>query len=119
AAAGARRRLGVGRMVTGRYVARALGRDEGPLLTGPFVVPGDRLKVTARAGKGEVRVRLLDRDGKPLQDLGEADAKPITEDVLAAEATWPKPLAALRGKPVRLEFRVRHAHLFGFTVHPK
>src|SRR5262249_56123963 len=118
-AAGTERQIGLARMRTDRYVALAPARDEGTLLTRPFVVPGDRLTVNARAGKGEVRVRLLDRDGKPLQDLGEADAKPITEDVLAAEATWPKPLAALRGKPVRLEFRVRHAHLFGFTVHPK
>jgi hypothetical protein len=116
-AAGTERQLGLARMRTDRYVALAPAREEGTLLTRPFVVPGDRLTVNARAGKGEVRVRLLDRDGKPLQDLGEADAKPITEDVLAGEATWPKPLAALRGKPVRLEFRLRQAELFGFTVH--
>src|SRR5207253_3015455 len=96
-----------------RYVALIPTKEEGTLLTRPFLLPGTRLTLNVRAMHGAVRIRLLDQDSKPLRDLGEAEAKPIGGDVLAAEAQWPKPLAALRGKPVRLEFRVRRAALFG------
>ena len=111
------RQIGLARMKKDRYVALAPGREEGMLRTPSFVVPGNRLTVNADASRGEVRVRLLDQDGKPLKALGDAEARPITGDTLAAEVRWPKPLSALRGKPVCLEFRVRQAALFGFEFH--
>jgi hypothetical protein len=95
------------RMRRDRYVALVPDRVEGIVRTKPFLLPGDRLTVNARAPRGEVRVRLLDEAGKPLADLGGAGAKPITGDVLAEEARWPRPLGELRGQPVCQEFRVR------------
>lgn len=112
------RQIGLARLKRDRYIALVPSRDEGRLLTHPFRVPGDRLTVNARADKGgEVRVRLLDPDGKPLENLGGAEARSVTGDVLAGEVRWPKRLALLRDRPVRLEFRVRQAALFGFEFH--
>jgi hypothetical protein len=91
--------------------------DEGVVRTRPFRLPGGKLTVNARAGRGEVRVRLLDPEGKPLPALGEADARPVRGDVLAGEVRWPRPLARLRGAAVRLEFCVRRGALFGFEFH--
>jgi hypothetical protein len=51
--------------------------------------------------------------------LGDPDARPVAEDVLAGDVSWPRPLAGLQGKPVRLEVRVRRADLFGLTFHAK
>jgi hypothetical protein len=118
-AAAAERQIGLARLRTDRYVALTPEKDEGTLRTRPFVVPGGRLTVNARAGRGEVKVRLLDPDGKPTADLGDPDAQPVTEDVLAGEVSWPRPLAGLQGKPVRLEVRVRRADLFCLTFHAK
>ena len=111
------RQVGLARMKQDRYVALAPGRGEGTLWTPSFIIPGDRLTVNADAARGEVRVRLLDQDGRPLKALGEAEARSITSDALAGDVQWPKPLSALRGKPIRLEFRVRQATLFGFEFH--
>jgi hypothetical protein len=108
------RQIGLARMKKDRYVALVPTADEGIVRTRPFVLAGDRLTVNADATHGEIRIRLLDGDGKPIQELREAEAKPVRGDHLAAEAWWPKPLAELRGRSVRLEFRLRHAALFGF-----
>jgi len=56
------------------------------------------------------------RVGQTVATLGDADAKPVTGDVLAAEVRWPRSLGELRGKPVCLEFRVRQGRLFGFEL---
>ena len=111
------RQVGLARMKQDRYVALMPIRDEGNLQTPSFVVPGNRLTINAEAAHGAVRVRLLDQDGKPLKALGEAEASPVTGDALAAEVRWPRSLGALRGKPVRLELRVRQAALLGFEFH--
>ena len=98
---------------------RVPAQQEGKLRTRCFLVPRDRLTVNAKTTGGDVRVRLLDQSGKPLSDLGEPEARPITGDALAAEVQWKKPLAALRGKPVRLDIVTRQAALFGLAFHDK
>ena len=108
------RQIGLTRMRRDRYLALAPSRDEGRLVTRPFLVPGGRLTVNARAPRGTVLVRLLDPSGEPLDDLGAAESGPLDGDVLAGEVHWPRPLGRLRGRPVRLEFRLRDATLFGF-----
>jgi hypothetical protein len=111
------RQIGLARMKRDRYLALAPERNEGTLRTKPFVAAGDRLTVNARAPRGEVRVRLLDKAGKPLDALGSADAEPVRGDVLAGEVRWRGSLGELRGRPVCLEFRVRQAQFFGFEFH--
>jgi len=116
-AAATERQIGLARMKKDRYVALTPTAEEGTLLTRPFVVPGERLTVNASAKGGTVRVRLLDKDGQPLNTLGEAEAQPISADVLAGEVQWPKSLKLLRGQVVRLEIRVRQAALYGLEFH--
>jgi hypothetical protein len=118
-AADKERQIGLARMKKDRYVALTPDREEGTLRTKPFLVPGDRLTVNLRAPRGEVRVRLLDPAGKLLAALGDADAGALTGDLLAAEVRWPRSLGEIRDQPVRLEFRVRQAQLFGFELHGK
>ena len=108
------RQIGLARMKRDRYLALVPTKEEGRLVTRPFLVPGGRLTVNARATRGAVLVRLLDPAGKPLDDLGAAEARPLDGDVLAGEVHWQESLDRLRGKPVRLEFRLRRAALFGF-----
>ena len=110
------RQIGLARMKRDRYVALTPGQERGTLLTRPFLFPDGKLTLNADAAHGEVRVRLLDEDGKPLSGFGEAKA--LTTDALAAEVQWSKSPETLQGKPVRLEFAVRTAALFGFEFHP-
>ncbi len=111
------RQIGLARMKKDRYVALTPTGEQGTLLTKPFLVSGDKLTINADASRGEVRVRLLDENSKPLETLGKAEAQPITGDVLAKEVQWEKSIQALRGKVVRLEFKVQGAAFFGFELH--
>ena len=69
------------------------------------------------AAKGVVRAQVADREGKPVPGFTFADFTPINRDALAAPLRWKKPLSALAGKPVRLEFTLRRARLFAIEVH--
>ena len=108
------RQIGLARMKRDRYLGLAPSNDEGRFVTRPFVVPGGRLTVNARATRGAVFVRLLDPAGNPLDDLGPAEARPLDGDLLAGEVRWQGSMERLRGKPVRLEFRLQRAAMFGF-----
>ena len=108
------RQIGLARMKRDRYLGLAPSSEEGRFVTRPFVVPGGRLTVNARATRGAVFVRLLDPAGNPLDDLGPAEARPLDGDLLAGEVRWQVSMEKLRGKPVRLEFRLQRAAMFGF-----
>jgi len=112
------RQIGLARMQKDRYVALVPTDGPGTLVTRPFVVPDDRLTINASASNGNVRVRLLGGDGKPLSTLGKPESEVITADGLTEEARWQKPLRSLRGKPVRLEVTLRNARLFGLEFQP-
>ncbi len=112
-AAATERQIGLARMKRDRYVALAPSKERGVLQTKPFVVPNGRLTVNVKSDSGAIRIRLLNAAGQPLDTLGTPDAEPISGDVLAAEARWRKPLAGVRGRPVRLEIEVRRGELFG------
>jgi hypothetical protein len=108
------RQIGLARIKRDRYLAMTPTKEEGRLVTQPFVVPGGRLTVNARATRGAVFVRLLDVTGKPLEDRGAVEQRPLDSDSLAGEVRSQGSLDGLRGKTVRLEFRLRKAALFGF-----
>ncbi len=108
------RQIGLARMKKDRYAALKPDRYDGRLVTRPFKLPSGRLKINADAKGGEIGVRLLGADSKPLPSIGEIAAEPIRGDLLAAEVKLPKALQSLRGRPVRLEFSVRDSKIYGF-----
>ncbi|MFN3651021.1 MAG: hypothetical protein ACK47B_15710 [Armatimonadota bacterium] len=110
------RQLGLVRMRRDRYVARAAGETPGTLRTVVVVPRGDRLTLNVDAAGGEVRARLLKPDGTPLRGFTYADCRPIASDSLDAPVRWKRPLAELKGKPVRLELQMRSAKLYALSV---
>ena len=62
---------------------------------------------------GELKVRLLDASGNEIEGFGWHS---ITGDDIAHPVTWGKDLKSLSDKPVRIEFRMQHAQLFGFDL---
>jgi hypothetical protein len=111
------RQLGLARMKRDRYTALASNGQEGKLLTKPFRMPGGRITVNADAAKGEVLIRLLDRNSKPLPSMPEPAAQPIRGDTLAADVRWQQPQKSLRGQIARLEIQARNASIFGLEFH--
>ena len=110
------RQIGLLRLPRDRYVARAAGDQEGTLRTLLVKLVGETLTLNADARAGVVRVQVLGADGKSLPGFSYADAAPVSADVVAAPLRWKRPLSALSGQTMRLEFALRNARLFGFEV---
>ena len=68
--------------------------------------------------RGEIRARLLDAEGEPLPGFDAVECRPIRGDSLAHEVEWGDPPATLPAGPVRVEFLLRDARLYGFDLSP-
>lgn len=110
------RQIGLLRMKRDRYVAREAGAEGGSFRTPPVVLEGGKLTMNADASGGEIRVQVLDSDGRPLDGFTFADGEPFSGDDLDAPLRWKHEAARLRGQPVRLEFQMRNARLFAIGV---
>ena len=65
---------------------------------------------------GEIHVRVVTSDGKPIEGFNYGDALPLKADALDAPIAWKHPLKELSGTPVRLEFEIRNARLYAFDL---
>ena len=65
---------------------------------------------------GELRIGLLDEQGKPIPGRSAADCRPITGDHSPATVEWTDgaDLSAWTAKPVQLQFELKDADVFGF-----
>ena len=66
---------------------------------------------TLREGDPKALTFYLDHGRAHVGDLART-----TEDAFAAPVQWAKPLAGLGGRPVHLEFALKSASLFAFSL---
>lgn len=110
------RQIGLVKMKRDRFVARQAGAQGGTLTTPPVTLDAETLSVNVDAVGGELRVQVTDAGGDPLRGFRFQDCRPIAIDSLSAPVEWERPLSTLRGRPVRLEFSLKNARLFGFET---
>jgi hypothetical protein len=110
------RQIGMVRIRRDRYVAREAGAAGATLRTRRLVLNANAVTLNVDAARGQVRVQVVGVNGKPVPGFAFADNRPVTRDALAAPVLWAKPLSALQGRTVRLEFALRKARLFGFEL---
>lgn len=110
------RQIGLARMKRDRYAALETTHESGRLVTRPLICPGGRLTINADAREGEIHMRLLNADGQPIEP-STAIRQVAKRDELAADIRLEKQLESRRGQPVRLEFSLQHASLYGFQFH--
>lgn len=108
------RQIGLVKMRRDRYVAREVGTQGGSLRTTLLVLPAARLTVNANVA-GELKLRLLDEAGRPLPGF---DWVSLRGDRLDHAVVFQRPLNSLARQPVRLEFQLKRAQLFGFDLRP-
>ena len=109
------RQNGLARLRKNGFVSRDAGTVEGRLRTRPVVLSGSRLTVNAHV-IGHMRLRVLDLQGQPLAGFDTDDCRPIQGDSIAHQVQWKRDLAHLSEQPLRLEFSLRRAELYGFDL---
>lgn len=110
------RTINLARLRKDGFLSRDAGREGGRLLTNVLRMNGGELTVNANVA-GVLRLRVLDPSGKPLSGFGEGETEPIRGDATDHAVRAMGDLASLAGKPVRLEFFLREAELYGFELH--
>jgi hypothetical protein len=102
------------------FASMDAGRVAGTLLTRPLRFGGKHLFVNADARAGELRVEVLDQEGRVLQPFSLDKAVPIQADRVRQRVQWQGAgdLGAVRGKAVRLRFTLTQGRLYAFWISP-
>lgn len=109
------REVGLAFLRRNGFVSRDAGPREGCLRTPVVRLDGAILTVNA-AVTGEARLRLTAVDGSPLHGFDWSDGPALHGDSVAHPVPWRGQPARLPAVPLRLEFRLRQARLYGFEV---
>ena len=88
--------------------------DGGEMTTKPFTFAGDTLFLNfSTSAAGGIHVELLGDDDKPIDGFSFADCQEIIGNEIERAVAWKGgSLAALKGKPVRLHFKMNDADLY-------
>jgi hypothetical protein len=105
------REIGLVTMPRDRYAGWEAGAEGGVMRSRLLRIRGSRLLLNVDADGGEVLVRARTVDGRDA--LGACD--PISGDLLDAPLRCERELGSLN-EPVRLEFEMRNARVFAWTV---
>ena len=92
----------------------------GTLATRPVRFNGKFLFVNVDNTDGELRVEVLDSDGKAIPPFTRDACLPVSTDSTRQQVRWEggDDLSALAGKPVRFRFHLRNGRLYAFWVSP-
>lgn len=102
------------------FASLGAGAGGGTLSTPLVTFTGTRLFVNAAAAGGELRVAILDHEGRVIAPFSHADCLPLRADATRQQVAWRggADLAALAGTPVRFVFAMQRAELYAFWVSP-
>ena len=92
----------------------------GTLITRPVTFSGRHLFVNLDAPDGELRVEVLDREGRTVPAYAADRAIPMRGNATRVPVTWTgaTDLAAVAGQPVRFRFTLTRGRLYAFWVSP-
>lgn len=108
--------VGLGAVKLDRFAALEATFDPGTLYTEPILVEGDTLHVNAAVPFGVLDVAVLDESARPID--GVPPARIAEQDGVDLDVPIDN-FAALRDRPVRLQFTLRNGRLYSFGVGPR
>ena len=102
------------------FASMDAGEKTETLTTRPLVFKCKHLFINSDAAGGQVRVAVLQADGKPLDLHAHHRCIPVTTDRTIQPVRWAEAfdLSAVAAKPVRFRFHVTNAKLYSFWVSP-
>lgn len=101
------------------FVSLDAGDQWGWLLTKPLVIGGGTIEVNADV-KGELRVEVVEADGRPVQGFQAEECRPIRADSVRHVISWERQanLEPLKGREVRLRISLKQGSLYSFRFQP-
>lgn len=107
--------IGLATMRLDGFVSLKAVRETGLLITKPLEL-ANSLIVNAEV-RGDLRVEILDQQGRAIKGFSEADCDPIRTDSLRHVVSWngKSNLSGLGNRPVKLKFTMRDGNLFSFS----
>jgi hypothetical protein len=109
------RTMNLARLRKDGFVSRDAGNDWGRLVTPLIRCDAEQMVVNANV-RGDLQLRILDKDGKPVAGFGKGEAGAVKGDSTAHRIQGKAPLAELKGQPVQFEFLLRDAELYAFEL---
>ena len=112
-------RLGLAKLRLDGFFSLEARESLGSVVTRPFKLDGNALQVNVDAIAGEIRVEVLNEEGKPIPGFSGKDAKKYRAvDELRLEPHWNDgaDLSSLVGQVVRLRFHLAQAKLYAFQI---
>lgn len=102
------------------FASMEAGDREGRLTTRPVQFHGGHLFVNVDAPQGELRVEVLDGDGRVIEPYTRDNCDAVRTDRTLQPVKWKgaADLAELAGKPVRFRFHLNQGNLYSFWVSP-
>jgi hypothetical protein len=112
------RQIGFAQMPRDRYASLSAGEAKGSIRTIADTLRAASLTVNARVDVqgGELRVRVLDENGKALSGFDWQDSEAIRGDLVAHPVRWKGNLSQLAGRRVAFEFSLERARLYAFDL---
>lgn len=111
------KRLSIGRAAWRRHGFASLdAADKGRVETKPVRLGARSLVVNADAGHGELRVALLEADGRAIPGFALGDSEPLCKDSTRSIARWRSAASVPTDRPVRVVIEMKNAKLFSLSV---
>ncbi len=102
------------------FASMDAGSSPGTLETRPVSFDGKYFFVNVETPTGELRAEILDESGQPIAPFTFENCQPVTADSTIRQVTWQgaDDLSALKGRPVRIRFRLTNGRLYSFWISP-
>ncbi|MBI5393782.1 MAG: hypothetical protein HZA91_00645 [Verrucomicrobia bacterium] len=114
------KRLSIGRAAWRRHGFASLdAAGRGRVETKPLRLGGPSPIINADASRGEVRVALLEADGRPIGGFGLDDSEPLRADATRWTARWRSDASVPADRPVRVVVEMTNARLFSISSEQK
>ncbi len=89
--------------------------SQGRVETVPMMLGGPNLVVNADASKGELKVALVEADGRAIPGYGLTDCEPLKADAKAWKAVWKEKKGVPVDRPVKVVVEMKGAALYSVS----
>ena len=108
--------IGLGTLRLDGFFSLDAGDADGTLLSRPLKLVNKTLRVNANAEGGQLRIEIVDKDGKPIPPFTVENCTPLESDSVRHLVSFKgaEDLSPVVGKTVRLRFIMKNAELYAF-----